>query len=282
MNMNVGQATIDINHMESGSDDNSEEDPLQDVLANTSLHITDSRYHENPRIAIFGTFLATVEIIIMLGLVATAFVLDHEVEDNSKKSFLSIGVYSLLVYSHSVAWFIVLIFDFLFSLHHRKLKMKGYLKFYRSVKYLQRHPFCTKSLFQTVMLALTNHLLGTCENPNDSSCTLISLTPNMWIQMLSSLETAVMLIGLVIYLFRVFHQNKHRLAPDDASDQMLTSFQPHHLDTSQGVGYRADNPIDDIIEHQADKIRSLQEQNSVLNRKLYSLTYKSSANAAQR
>jgi len=48
------------------------------------------------------------------------------------------------------------------------------------------------------------------------------------------------------------------------------------------LGYRADNPIDDIIEHQADKIRSLQEQNSVLNRKLYSLTYKSSANAAQR
>lgn len=55
----------------------------------------------------------------VIGLVATAFVLDHEVEDNSKKSFLSIGVYSLLVYSHSVAWFIVLIFDFLFSLHHR-------------------------------------------------------------------------------------------------------------------------------------------------------------------
>jgi len=37
MNMNVGQATIDINHMESGSDDNSEEDPLQVLVTN---HIT--------------------------------------------------------------------------------------------------------------------------------------------------------------------------------------------------------------------------------------------------
>lgn len=41
--------------------------------------------------------------------------------------------------------------------------MKGYLKFYRSVKYLQRHPFCIKSLFLAVILALTNHLSSACQ-----------------------------------------------------------------------------------------------------------------------
>lgn len=41
--------------------------------------------------------------------------------------------------------------------------MTGYLKFYRSVKFLQRQPFCVKSLFQAVMLALTNYLTSVCE-----------------------------------------------------------------------------------------------------------------------
>ena len=47
------------------------------------------------------------------------------------------------------------------------------------------------------------------------------------------------------------------------------------------VGYRADSYVDDIIEHQADRIRSLQEQNSVLNRKLYALTCRQSTPTAR-
>jgi len=155
--------------------------------------------------------------------------------------------------------------------------MRGFLRFYRSIKYLQRHPFCVKSFFQTVILAVTMFFSVRCKSGISSSdCILFSLPATTWLQILSATETAFMFTGLVIYLSKIYTQNKYKIPPDDAEDQMLTSFQPHHLNSTSGVGYRADNYVDDIIEHQADKIRSLQDQNAVLNRKLYSLSARNS------
>lgn len=45
-----------------------------------------------------------------------------------------------------------------------------------------------------------------------------------------------MTIGLIIYIGRIVLHNKYRNAPDDAEDQMLTSFRAHHVNSSDGIG----------------------------------------------
>ncbi|XP_067942572.1 transmembrane protein 192-like [Watersipora subatra] len=256
--------------------DTSDRDHLQEGLSNSSLHLTDGRGLDHPKVAKLGATLASFEILVMLGLVATSFLLPHVVTEKVVQDAVSIGIYILLLYLHCFVWFMIFLFDLIFSFHHRRLKMQGYLRFYRSIKYLQRHPFCVKSLFQSVILALTGHLTSSCKSLVDEECNLWTLKPVQWMQILVSIETAIILVGLILYLSKIYYQNRRRLAPDDAEDQMLTSFQPHSLNSSSGVGYRADNYVDDIIEHQADKIRSLQEQNAVLNRKLYVLSCRQS------
>ncbi|XP_048254128.1 transmembrane protein 192-like [Haliotis rufescens] len=174
---------------------------------------------------------------------------------------------ALVIYIHGCFWFIFLAFDRYYRQQHYVNRLNGYLEFYRRTKNIRRMPFLITSGGNALLLIVTRILDEYCHKPDKCSF----LKKENYIQIVIAMETAVMLLFLVMYLARTFQFNRRQAHPDVNQDEMLSSFIQSQSQSSD-IGFRDENYVDQVLEKQADMIRYLKQHNSQLGKRILALT----------
>ncbi|XP_059142631.1 transmembrane protein 192-like [Physella acuta] len=168
---------------------------------------------------------------------------------------------SLTLYIHGGMWFILFGLDKYFLMKHNESRLNGYLDFYRTTQNLRRMPFminsCANAVIVVVMKILDNHC------GQDGKCTFLNKI--IYIQIVVSVECAMALIFLVIYLVHTVKFNNKKALPDVTQEELMTSFVNSH--SSADLGFRNENYKDQVMEKQADMIRYLRQHTETLAKK---------------
>ncbi|XP_067676117.1 transmembrane protein 192-like [Haliotis asinina] len=174
---------------------------------------------------------------------------------------------ALVIYIHGAFWFIFLAFDRYYRQQHYVNRLNGYLEFYRRTKNIRRMPFLITSGGNALLLIVTRILEEYCHTPD--KCYI--LKKENYIQIVVAMETAIMLIFLIMYLARTYKFNRCQAHPDVSQDEMLNSF-VHSQSQASDIGFRDENYVDQVLEKQADMIRYLKQHNSQLGKRILALT----------
>jgi len=191
------------------------------------------------------------------------------------ESACGISSYSLLLYLHSVMWFVIMIADRYLRVQHNILRSSGYLEFYRETRNIRRTPFVIYSGGNAILLILVTILNDYCD-PAQAHCNGIPLSKINYLQIMCVAEIVIVVPLLIILLGKTFGFNRSEASPDVNQDDMMTTYlHSHH--NSVDIGFRDEDFVDDILEKQADLIRYLKQHNATLGRKIMQLRAEHSA-----
>ncbi|KAK2157129.1 hypothetical protein LSH36_197g01023 [Paralvinella palmiformis] len=214
-------------------------------------------------------------ILIMVCFEIAVFLVPHL---SHPDSFI-IPPYSILMYTQSSLWFFLMLIDRYWRFEHYISRTKGYLEFYRYTRHLRRMPIMIISggkykayEHRTVLLLILTTLLSVnCHTEPGHECPGIPLTRCQYAQIVISVQVAIVLPILIIYLIRTIKFNKAASVPDIQEEDTFSSITTSRT-LCNGVGFRDDSYVDDILEKQADMIRYLKHHNNHLGRKVLQLT----------
>ena len=101
-------------------------------------------------------WVGAVELVLILGYIAAAFVCTFAT--NGKPDWPNNGdldpPFAFFMALHGVMWLVVALCDRLIQVFHQKVRMRGYLDFYRRNRLLRRMPFVVYSGGNAVLLVL--------------------------------------------------------------------------------------------------------------------------------
>lgn len=149
-----------------------------------------------------------------------------------------------------------------------KSRRHGYLEFYRSTRFLRYFPLMLISAGNSLLIYLIKLMQKYCDKDNNQKC-FTNLTQNNILQIFVSLECALLLPVLIIYLIKTIQFNRSKKSPDISLELDRPIFD---TTKAKSVGARDSTYLTNILENQADMIRYLQERNKKLTLKLYGLT----------
>ncbi|CAG5122509.1 unnamed protein product [Candidula unifasciata] len=172
--------------------------------------------------------------------------------------------FSLTQYIHGGMWFVLFALDRYFHLKHEESRLHGYLEFYRKTRNIRRIPVVINSLANAVMVIVVQVLDNYCSE--DDGCHKLSKAN--YVQILVSIECALALISLLIYLVHTVKFNYKKPLPDVAQEGHLSHFGAAGSD----LGYRNEGHDDQVLEKQADMIRYLKQHTEVLAKRNLALT----------
>ncbi|XP_064651129.1 transmembrane protein 192-like [Lineus longissimus] len=187
----------------------------------------------------------------------------------SSSSACIIDDFSILIYVHAGVWIISLAIDRYVRRQHYFSRRNGYLEFYRITRHIRRSAFVVLSGGNVVLTVLMAAIQDACKGK--SPCEAIGIERCHYLQILISLETAIILPLYAIYLVRTCKFNRMRAAPDACQDEIMTSFLVTQSHTSE-VGFRDEDYLDEVLEKQGDMIRYLRQHNANLGKKILKLT----------
>ncbi|KAL5020245.1 hypothetical protein ScPMuIL_003137 [Solemya velum] len=203
-----------------------------------------------------------LEIIVFILLVVAVFVLPVVCETNKCGGTYP---YYLILYVHGGLWWIMLLLDRFYRHHHYRIRLLGYLEFYRRTRHVRRMPFLINSGVNAVLVIMTTALRQSCSGQCGG------MHEDLYVQILITLEV-VCVVPLLIWLqVLTVKFNRRQASPDVTQEELLTSFINSHTSGSE-IGFRDENYTDQLLEKQADMIRYLKQHNTQLGRKLVMLT----------
>ncbi|XP_076457387.1 transmembrane protein 192-like isoform X2 [Babylonia areolata] len=118
---------------------------------------------------------------------------------------------SLMLYVHGATWFLLALVQLYLSQEHRASLLHGYFAFHLATRTLRRLPLLLSSAANAI-LVVVSQILGAVCSKQDGSCG--ALTNTTYLQILISLEAAIALTALLIYLVKTVHFNKVQDVPD--------------------------------------------------------------------
>lgn len=207
------------------------------------------------------------EVLSLVSLVVLSFALPTFLDGSSRSPG---DAYSVLLYSHTGLWAVMVLVDCYLRRQHSILHCTGYISFYQLTKSLRRATVYIVSAGSSMLVVLAVLVDNYCHD-RTAACPPSMLQPIHYVQILLALEALVALPFLLKYLVMTlnFHKNKHR--PDVQHDELLLSFM--HSQSSVGdLGFRDGTYLEDIVEKQSDMIRYLKKYNAFLGRKILSLS----------
>ncbi|ROI16038.1 Transmembrane protein 192, partial [Anabarilius grahami] len=158
-------------------------------------------------------------------------------------------------------WVMVFIYDRFVQHHHGTVRRKGYLDFYRLTRGIKNLPLLIHSAGNALILTVVA-----------PSSLLDASVKNLSVYLLLSiicLELLLSLICLLKYTVHVLKFNSKKPHPD------ITEQERSHGCSSEAhteTGFRDGSSLEDVVEKQADLIDYLKQHNSVLSRRILTLT----------
>ncbi|KAI3389327.1 hypothetical protein SNEBB_001444 [Seison nebaliae] len=176
-----------------------------------------------------------------------------------------VSSYTLLLYLHTVHWFMTVVFDRIYYYHHRRHRILGYLKFYRNTRIFRRFPLHTVSLISAILCAviqLTSTLCTVRKNDqspdwlNNKICFSIHIHKNQNVQIsqlvvlqfIVTLENILLLYNLIIYFRRTLDMNQSNIRPDAYTDENA----PPHIHINEREIYDDDQSLLLVDENQSE------------------------------
>lgn len=158
-------------------------------------------------------------------------------------------------------WVMVFIYDRFVQHHHGAVRRRGYLDFYRLTRGIKNLPLLIHSAGNALVLTVIapSSLL-------DASVKKLSV---YLLLSIICLELLLSLICLLRYAVHVVKFNSKKPHPD------VTEQERSHgcsRDTHTETGFRDGSSLEDVVEKQADLIDYLKQHNSVLSRRILTLT----------
>ncbi|XP_067297907.1 transmembrane protein 192 [Pseudorasbora parva] len=158
-------------------------------------------------------------------------------------------------------WVIVFIYDRFVQHHHGAVRRRGYLDFYRLTRGIKSLPLLIHSAGNALVLTVIA-----------PSSLLDARVKKLSVYLLLSiicLELLLSLIFLLRYTVHVVKFNSKRPYPDVAEQERSHGCSS---DAHTETGFRDGSSLEDVVEKQADLIDYLKQHNSVLSRRILTLS----------
>lgn len=235
----------------------------------------DDREHLQPVLDSFGGFkpiktvqLFSIQLLFTLALDIVAIVYAAIHPDESSKC----REYFIIIYIHIALWFLTFVIHLLTKCIHHRVRLDGYLEFYKSTGIHTSLPLIVVSLW-TVLLLLVQTLMQHYY-PDDFAEKCIkggTMSPKFYLGALITVEFCVLAGINISYMMKVITFNRQQAPPDVQRGEWLASSNPETFSQNE-VGYREmGSKVYDFLEKQADLIRYLKEHNARLSEKVMSL-----------
>ncbi|XP_064617805.1 transmembrane protein 192-like isoform X1 [Liolophura sinensis] len=129
--------------------------------------------------------------------------------------------FSIVAYAHGGLWIVFTAIDRYLRYHHYVSRTLGYLEFYRQTRHVRRLPVTVHSGANAALVVVLIALENFCDV---KAQTCGKLKRDNYLQILITLEVAVILPILILYLVRTVKFNRKSASPDVQQDEMMTSF----------------------------------------------------------
>ncbi|KAJ8339746.1 hypothetical protein SKAU_G00343790 [Synaphobranchus kaupii] len=170
--------------------------------------------------------------------------------------------HTVIVFAKVCLWLLLIAFERFVQRHHSGARSRGYLRFYRATRNLKSLPVFIHSAGNAAVLMVlsTQPLLAGVKN-----LSVYLLLGVLGLELLS-------VPCLLLYSVRVQNFNRERPEPDvnqeERSHGYPSNAHPHCTET----GFRDGSNLEDVVEKQADLIEYLKQHNSLLSKRILSLT----------
>lgn len=173
--------------------------------------------------------------------------------------------YFIMLYLRGAFYLITVIFNYLVSKLHSKLRLDGYHDFHREMQNHHTIPMAIVNLWNSTILAVSAGLAHFYGVNFFEKCIESYLSPIIYIVAFQVTETIIFFFVHGFYISKVVHFNNMRLAPDAMRGSISTSTGSVGLVHSQ-------SEVNDLLEKQSDLIDYLRDHVTRLNQKLQQLS----------
>ncbi|XP_073721157.1 transmembrane protein 192 [Misgurnus anguillicaudatus] len=168
---------------------------------------------------------------------------------------------SLVVLGKVALWVFVFIYDRFVQHHHNAVRRRGYLNFYRMTRGMKSLPLLIYSAGNAAMLTVIA-----------SSSLLDAHVKNLSVYLLLTiicLELLLSIICLIKYAVHVVRFNSKKPRPDvNEEERSFGCSSDEHTET----GFRDGSSLEEVVEKQADLIDYLKHHNTLLNKRILTLS----------
>lgn len=237
-----------------------DEDAMVDgpLISPDALHSVIRREFQSLPTHWHSTLLSALHVVyVVLSILVAAFCILEENNVEQCSILEPVGGEGAIVFGKVFLWVLVLLFTVLVKRHHRWARSRGYLQFYRQTHEVIHLPLVVHSGGNTLLLWVVAAKIP------ENLKTYFVLT-------ILGLELLVALPCLIYYTVKVVQFNRERAAPDVSQEEHLHNFSVTSVPTE--TGFREGHSLEEVVDKQADLIEYLKQHNSLLSRRLLSLT----------
>jgi len=242
---------------------NQEEEPLfqQDLSLPRITHPQPSSFRSIPTL-----WVLSFQILLLICSEIVIFLLPWYCK-NHECGFPS---YSWIIIWQAVLWIMFLALHAYVSHHHDKVRLRGYLDFYRNFAHYKWYPFVVLSAGCVLTMVASIVVQDMCTPPE---CLLLSvkLEPVVYFQVIMTLQVVSLIPFLIVQIKKTYTFNSRRYPPDAQREEIGTSGSYQYSPLTD-LGFRGEDNIEDVMERQEDIIRYLRQHNSVLSSKILELS----------
>ncbi|XP_036372859.1 transmembrane protein 192 [Megalops cyprinoides] len=169
----------------------------------------------------------------------------------------------VIVFAKVALWLLLVVFERFVHRHHSGARNRGYLQFYRSMRNLKSLPVFIHSAGNAAVLIIL------------SAESLLKGVRHLGIGLLLGVLVLELLLAvpcLLIYSVKVRNFNKQRPEPDISQEERSHAYSSHAHVINTETGFRDSSNLEEVVEKQADLIEYLKQHNTLLSKRILSLT----------
>ncbi|XP_072526243.1 transmembrane protein 192 [Salminus brasiliensis] len=187
---------------------------------------------------------------------------DHSAE--CKTVLNGVDAQTVVLLGKAGLWVLMFAFERCVDHHHSAARRRGYLQFYRTTRDLKRLPLLIHSAGNAAVLVVIA-----------PSPLLDKKVKNLSVYLLLVIicvELLLTLICLLIYTVRVVRFNAQRPSPDISEEERSHAYSTNASSNHTETGFRDGSSLEEVVEKQADLIEYLKQHNTLLSKRILSLT----------
>ncbi|XP_051900587.1 transmembrane protein 192 isoform X2 [Pristis pectinata] len=180
--------------------------------------------------------------------------------DNCSNVLGSFKPVTVIIITKVVLWTLHAVFEYYLQAQHSKVRNRGYLALYRSIRHLKHLPLFIHSTGNVVILLVLAVQL---------SFELKGLSMYIILGVLT-VELFISSVCLFIYTVKITKFNRMKPCPDIQEEERRHRY-PNRTNIRSETGFRDGSNLENLVEKQADLIDYLKMHNVQLSRRLLAL-----------
>ncbi|XP_056301635.1 transmembrane protein 192 [Danio aesculapii] len=206
------------------------------------------------------SFLHVVYVVVCIVITVFCWISDEHTSECTA-ALNGIDSKTVVLLGKVALWVVVFIYDRVIQRRHSAVRRKGYLDFYRTTRGIKSLPLLIHSAGNAAILTVIA-----------PSSLLDANVKNLSVYLLLAiicLELLLTIICLLRYTVHVVKFNSKKPHPDVTEEERSYGCSS---DAHTETGFRDGSSLEDVVEKQADLIDYLKQHNSVLSRRILTLT----------